>query len=86
MGDAIGFTFAIAWYVMGFWGLAIARQKGYLDWSFGMGCVVFFIYGWAIALIFLFIPALLGPILWAIAKYVLTDRRTPATWSASRPD
>jgi hypothetical protein len=84
--DAIGVIFGIAWYIVGFWGLAILRKKGYLDWFFGMGAFMFFLYGWAIALIFLFIPGMLGPITWGLAKYVLPDRRTPATWAAVRPE
>lgn len=85
--DAIGIIFGIAWYAVGLWGLIIARQKGHMQWFGGLGIVAFLLYGWVIALIVLFIPLMLGPIMWAIAKYVLTDRRTPATWVPSvRPE
>jgi hypothetical protein len=84
--EGIGFIFAIAWYIVGFWGLLIARRKGHMHWLGGLGIFAFFFYGWVVALILLLIPLALGPIMWAIAKYGMSDRRTPATWAPARPE
>lgn len=81
--SAFGFIFAIAWYAVGLWGVMLARRKGHMHWLFGMGVVAFFIYGWAIALIALLIPLALGPFMWLIARYVMSDLRVPATWGGS---
>lgn len=85
--EAVGATFGvilgIAWYGMGLWGLILARQKGHMHWLFGMGLFAFVFYGWVVALIGLLLPLALGPIMWLIAKYVMADKRVPATWGTS---
>lgn len=81
--SAVGFIFAFAWYAVGFWGVLIARRKGHLKWLFGMGVTAFLIYGWVVSLIRLLIPLALGPIMWLIAKYAMSDRNTPVAWSST---
>lgn len=84
--EGIGVVFGIAWYAFGFWGLLIARRKGHMHWLGGLGLFSFLLYGWVVALILLLLPLALGPIMWVIAKYAMSDLRTPATWAAARPE
>lgn len=78
--EVFGIIFALIWYAVGFYGLYLARQKGHLQWFKGMGCAMFFTYGWVVALIFIFIPGILGPFMWLIAKYVMADKATPRSF------